>query len=481
MRFSISARSISLVLLSALLLPPTCFADSGSSIVSQLDECEKVLVGKTNAGSPIGIRVEALERNLFGATGTGSLPARLAAIKGVISGTTQSIGGRSSDSLSVGAAYMPPTQENTRRSHDNLSAPQRAAYMPPLHLARSSEPPAVPNVHKATQNTDADRSPDHVKDLLKQAIISFTQGDLASADRQFQQVLSLDPSNVDANYNLGAMAEEHGDLNAALQYYRQASAAAPEDNDIKNAASSVERKLRKQQGQTASSSTSDANQLNDLAKKAAAAFKSGNYDGAISDLQLIADQEQGDASVQYGLAVAWRGKGDLNRAKQHLSRAISLAPGEQLYGAAMDDLDKQIQARLADGNSTLDPSRAAEVRNSTRSAQDDTRQTASADNDKQTGGIVPFTDQGAPQPQLGYAGAEVPVAATGYGGLGALPVGLAAESPFDQAIASTLLGLASLGATSRCNPTYYAPRYTRYRVARGALAGSLLGLFTRGW
>jgi tetratricopeptide (TPR) repeat protein len=476
-------------------------ADTGGSYISQLDECEKTLVGKACTGVPIEIRLEALEKTLFGQTGTGSIADRMQAIKQMLAGcapavpkvsTATAVPAKAKPHVASAAPATPrqkpvvqPAAAAASVKPVAQSVPSAVKLAPKLDVAAEDKPAASTRPQVAA-DADGDHSEGRIKDLLRQAIIAHSQGDTAGAKKVFEQVLAIDPNNTDANYNLGAMSEERGDLKTALLCYRMAAASAPEDTDIANAAASVERKLQRSAAQLAAGQASDPDQLKDLARDAGQAFKAGKYDAAISDLQLIADQEPTDASVQYGLARAWRGKGDLNHARRHLTRAISLAPDEQAYVDALQELDKQIQSRQAAGTSAdSNPASVADLRHATR-GDDDAKQTAARADDSRAGDLKPFTDQGAPRPLIGYAGENVQPGGAGYNGGGLAPIGAFAVSPEAQAVAGTLAAMAALGATSRCYPTYpaYYPvaRYgTRSRIARGMLAGGLMSLFARGW
>ena len=65
------------------------------------------------------------------------------------------------------------------------------------------------------------------------------------AEVLFKEVLSHDPRNVDAFYDLGAIAESRGDLIGALSNYHAALALRPGDKELKEAVSSTERAVRK--------------------------------------------------------------------------------------------------------------------------------------------------------------------------------------------------------------------------------------------
>jgi tetratricopeptide (TPR) repeat protein len=81
------------------------------------------------------------------------------------------------------------------------------------------------------------------KSLLHQASALYHQGDRGTAERLFKQVLTLDPGNADANFSLGAIAEQRGELAAALCYYQAALAANPSDKEAIEAVESLQAKM----------------------------------------------------------------------------------------------------------------------------------------------------------------------------------------------------------------------------------------------
>ena len=82
--------------------------------------------------------------------------------------------------------------------------------------------------------------------------------------------------------------------------------------------------------------------LKPLTEEASAAFKAGNFDKAIQDLQKVGQSGAFGPDVQYALAQAYRGKGQLQPARAALSRAISIDPGNQMYRSAMSQLNDQL-------------------------------------------------------------------------------------------------------------------------------------------
>lgn len=62
-------------------------------------------------------------------------------------------------------------------------------------------------------------------DPLTQALDAHAEGDVDSAQRLYRDVLSSDPTNKFAHYNLGLIAQTNGDGASAIASYRQALAA----------------------------------------------------------------------------------------------------------------------------------------------------------------------------------------------------------------------------------------------------------------
>lgn len=331
----------------------------------------------------------------------------------------------------------------------------------------------------------ADTTGDRVKDLLHQALERHNQGDLGGAQRLFQQVLTMQPNNSDANFNLGAMAEDRGDLSGALSYYQNAGRANPADADVRDAISSVQDKMKQQQ---ATQQLAQKQQLRGVAQDAATAYKAGHYDQSISDLQQIVQKTPDDASAYFGLGQAYRGKGDNQQARFYLGRAVALAPGNQLYQSTLNDLDRAAPQQTAQGTSGAfgnqgglrhghgnrggndygDLSSDQSASGSGRSDQGQGLQNYSdsgpnmASNPGSDGQITPFTSQGSGA-LYGHEAANSNYAPMGMGGGGL----------------GSMLGMGLLGGgISRMGGGGYGYGNAypgRGRLVRNAVAGSLAG------
>ncbi len=97
----------------------------------------------------------------------------------------------------------------------------------------------TPHIDRSGLKADAE-----VTSVLKYGARKHAEGNYEEAEAAFRHVLSRDPANVDAFYDLGALAERKGDLIGALSSYRAALALKPHDKEIAEAVSSIEKTLR---------------------------------------------------------------------------------------------------------------------------------------------------------------------------------------------------------------------------------------------
>lgn len=179
-----------------------------------------------------------------------------------------------------------------------------------------------------------------VDELMSKALQAHADGKSAYSEKLFNQVLALDPKDTDAYYNLGVIAEERGDYNAALQIYQKGLHVSPEDQELKTAYATAAQKIQqaesaKQQAAIAAAdqikAAQQTEQLKYLGAQAASAFHAGKYDLAIKNLQTIAAQRPDDPDVQYALAQAYRQKKDYRQAIDHIQKAVAIVPSNQQY------------------------------------------------------------------------------------------------------------------------------------------------------
>lgn len=459
----LSVFSLSLVLLIG--SQPSLFAAESTSVYQKLNEYENVLFGQTEASSGIEKRLQKIEKQLFGKSTKGSNTAsRIAEIEKVMSGKEAS-------------NYLPPIAPAMDRS-EFAPTPKQAPENPLVEANQIDREEDAP--------LPADSS-DRVRGLLRQAMQNYSQGKTAEAERLYQQVLATDFRNVDANYNLGAIAESKGDLNSAKRYYSAALKTSPGDQDINDALNSINQKLKNQTAVAKTPPPSGANNQagaapvtaadKAIAKEAADAYKRGNFDDAIAKLGYLARKNPYDANTQFALGQAFRGKGKTNDAIKHLRSAASLDPKNELYAKTLSEAQTQIEDQQtastsgSSGTNDITPfqglpgdSMASESGSGGLAAVEDYLR-------RNTGGgmmMGSVTSYGSPGFGMGFGGSSL----GGLPMLGTAPGG----TRLKRMVTSSLAG-AAMGAMS--NRGY--PGGMKQGAMRGAMYGGLFGLMMGGF
>lgn len=336
--------AISICLVSLMLAPLPAMAALTATDAARLDQFEKSIFGSARTTLSEDTRLRAIETNLFGKAKTGAAKGRLDAIAKIMSGTNKPEYLPPLAAQMDPAGFSKPAPVTTRGGNDDYDRDLTA------NAGGISDYSPGPAPQRQYQ-TDADPSA-RVKQLLRDALQKHSQGDRQGAQRIFKQVLTIDPQNADANFNLGAMAEDAGDLQGAKRYYSAAAAANPSDADVRDALASIDQRVQQQeQARQTAAQVEKKTQLRQVAQDAAAAYKAGKYDQAISLLERIDREAPGDANVKYGLGQAYRGKGDFNRARANLQAAASLDGSNPLYRSTLAELDRQQQQVASNNNS----------------------------------------------------------------------------------------------------------------------------------
>lgn len=135
-----------------------------------------------------------------------------------------------------------------RSGAKSASGSQLKAQTPQLDQSQSPPEPSpspAASCCQFTQQANAQQAnPAGLAEILRYGTRKHAQGNLAEAEAAFKHVLSRDPQNVDAFFDLGALAEQRGDLFTALSDYRAALALHPGDAQIKEAVASVEASIK---------------------------------------------------------------------------------------------------------------------------------------------------------------------------------------------------------------------------------------------
>ena len=459
---------------------PVLAANSSASAITaqsetaRLDAFERTVFGEPHKNASVESRLRELEVNLFGKAKSGSTADRLAAVQ-------KSLGGTNTNLL---MPAMAPQLDTSSTADGATGTPQAA----PGAVASAAPEPA--------SRSDAG------KEELHQAMALYQQGDLPQAEKAFHRVLAIDPRNSDAYYNLGVIAEGHGDLQTALSNYQAAYNVNPNDSDLRSAVSAVQNKIAdkiaadrrsREQDQVAQKQAQEQQQrsnLKQLTADASTSFKAGNFDKAIYDLQNVARQAPNDADVQYALAQAYRGKNELPQAREAIARAVSLNPSNQLYKDTLSQLSEQIAQGGSSSNAPDGaPPSAPDYRNgggsqtaydrsgSSASSSPDAQLTGSAqDNSTTTGQLTPFSDSSQRSVMPAQRGYALGGGAMG-GGYGSSYGGGGLNYRLHRAAVTGATG-AAMGAVM--SSMFSSPGYRGRAAMRGALFGGAMGLLTGG-
>lgn len=309
---------------------PALAAAAPASNQARLEQIENSLLQRTQKGMSEADRLSALENRVFGSVRTGSAAERLASLDKAVSAARQS--------SSLLAPPMAPRLDSSLWSKAEEAKPQA--------LSNYDDPDSATQSDAATA-------------MLKRATDLYSAGNTAEAERMFKKVLSLDSRNADAHYNLGAIAESRGDTAQALNEYRIASQLSPNDAELKDALAQIERKQSSEKLAQAEQQRQKEEQhreslrrdnLKTMIAQASTAYKNGQYDSAIRQLETVVKQAPNDSDVRFALAQAYKAKGDLSKARMNLNQALAAQPNNKLYRDALSDLEQRLASGSGDDN-----------------------------------------------------------------------------------------------------------------------------------
>ncbi len=303
---------------------------AATGTIARLEKIENSLLSRTQKGMSEAERLSTLENRVFGSEKTGSISERLASLDTAVS---------------------------SARSASNLLAPPMAPRLDTSAWSKAEEP--KPQALSNYDDPDTASPTDAATAMLKRATDLYSKGETAEAERMFKKVLTLDSRNADAHFNLGAIAEARGDVTHALSEYRMASQINPADKEFKDAIVQIERKQnadriaqgeQQRQRDEAQREAAKHDSLKSMIAQASSAYKNGQYDSAVRQLEAVVKQAPNDSDVRFALAQAYKAKGDLTKSRINLNQALAAQPNNKLYRDALTDLDQRI-ASGGSGNS----------------------------------------------------------------------------------------------------------------------------------
>lgn len=185
---------------------------SEADLESRLNALEIKYFGHKQAG-PVSVRLKALEKAL------GHNSPGLTSLKPLV------------PQLDISKNQLPEAKDKSANT-----ASSSRTHEPKPESATADLPPPSPEPCPKIQ-------PSQVRNLLEQGIAAHRAGNVSKAESFFKQVLNQNHGDVNANFSLGTIAEQKGDLESALGYYRASLAVQPNDREFQRAVAEVENQI----------------------------------------------------------------------------------------------------------------------------------------------------------------------------------------------------------------------------------------------
>ncbi|MCH6545244.1 MAG: tetratricopeptide repeat protein [Deltaproteobacteria bacterium] len=150
-------------------------------------------------------------------------------------------------------------------------------------------------------------------------------------ERLWHHALTVNPRSSTAHYNLGNILVDRGELDAAIERYRQAAEIDPSGTDIINNLGSIflqqgklEEAIEQYQRAVKINPTDDYAHYN-LGKILA---KRGEYERAAEHLRRVVEINPADGEAHYDLGRVLTERGDWDKAIEHYRRAVEVNPSD---------------------------------------------------------------------------------------------------------------------------------------------------------
>ena len=166
--------------------------------------------------------------------------------------------------------------------------------------------------------------------------------DLDAAKARFEQALALDPTLQPANLTLAQIAMAQEEFQAALDYASAYLEAAPDEARALSVAYQANRALgREEEAQAAFAklAASDPERvIQTFHEEGVTHFNAGRNAQAIASFQQVLQADPQHARTIYMLGLCYASAGDVDKAREHLTRFIELAPDDPDAAVARDML-----------------------------------------------------------------------------------------------------------------------------------------------
>lgn len=478
--------------------------------LAKLASYEEVIYGTAKSDKPTETRLAELEVKLFGKQSTGTLETRLSKISQALS--YGSGGGGEGNKLlpplPPALDYLPVKQaaDRTSGSSGGSSAAGSGTYGDAYDTANAdssdtNDADALANatsLYSAGRVADAERAFRAIAEknsrnadaFYNLGVIAEGRGDLRAALYDYRRAAAINPDDKELAQTVSSVETKvrqssGGVLNPTVGTGTVGSAWAgtrngtgtgtgtgagagapgsvsPFQSGSPSAYSNANSQVSSQSQGSApapapapdKSALSAANtpKLKKMVADASNDYKRGNFDSAIAKLSQVAAVRGDDADVQYALAQAYRGKGEISQARQCMARASALNPNNPTYRSALSDLE----TALVNENGSL-PALAPQ-------------RSASPSSAGMGGGLVSASPDGAIKPFSNSKAGDSFASGNSF----ASGVSRTASRRIERAISYGIAG----AATGAISSAIWGSRYGGSRSSRigmGALRGAAVG------
>ncbi len=177
--------------------------------------------------------------------------------------------------------------------------------------------------------------PDDIEGRLILATLYSNRGDRRKIIEQFEQVIAIDPTQLEYLKELGRTHEELGEFDAALRHLHQYAEQFPNEAEVFSRIASVHRRKGEFDDARANLERARLNEPENVSVQLALArldLDSGNFEAALTRTeQALAESKtpQDRARVLVALASQYRWRGQLQKAVEQQERAVEAAAAFQ--------------------------------------------------------------------------------------------------------------------------------------------------------
>lgn len=216
----------------------SALSQTTTGIPAEVEAMEQSVFGAVHKKLPLEARLRLLETHLLASPGKGTLPQRIKKLKAAAQSRTANLLPPLAGGLDNGLSAPVPVPSTFAAGANSKSFSQAA--LP----SRNSPPPFAPPCTRSVPDGKT-KSPETIpsKNILQEGVKQHDSGKQVDSQLAFQAVLAHDPTNIDALFNLGVLAEEEGRLQEAIDYYRTVLHNNPQDTQAQQAIAEIAEKL----------------------------------------------------------------------------------------------------------------------------------------------------------------------------------------------------------------------------------------------